>query len=105
MGNGEVVMIGPIRQEVLSGIRRETQFETLRTYLEDFRDTDLIQDDFERAARFFNHCQARGISGTAIDLLICAVGSRLGVSIFTTDTDFFRFTKVLPIRLHEPERA
>lgn len=44
--------------------------------------------------------RAKGIQGTAIDLLICAVAIRHGMRIFTTDTDFDEFAKHLPINLH-----
>ena len=56
--------------------------------------------DYETAARFFNRCRSRGVTGTSIDLLICALAHRLRARIYTTDTDFRRYSEVLGLRLH-----
>ncbi len=98
---GQVVVIGPIRQEILSGIRREADFQRLRKRLADFYDLPLLTTDYEQAASLFNRCRSRGLTGTPTDLLICAVAERLGLPIFTTDEDFQRYAKYLPIRLHQ----
>jgi predicted nucleic acid-binding protein len=97
---GRVAMIGPIRQELLSGIRMPESFERLRDQLRPFRDESLEMDDFERAAEHFNTCRTRGIQGSNTDFLICAVAERRTMPILTTDADFTRFAAVLPITLH-----
>jgi predicted nucleic acid-binding protein len=97
---GRAVMIGPVRQEILSGIRDEAQFELLRDTLRAFPDLLISTSDYEQAAAFFNLCRSRGIQGTHIDFLICAVASRRAMSIFTTDKDFSAFAPILRIRLH-----
>lgn len=97
---GRVVMIGPVRQEILSGLRDVATFERLRERLSAFDDVPLITDDYEEAARFHNLCRGAGIAGSAIDFLICAAASRRGLSIFTTDGDFQRYVPHLPVRLH-----
>lgn len=97
---GRVAMIGPIRQELLSGIRTPEAFERLRDHLRPYRDELLEMDDFERAAEHFNTCRTRGIQGSNTDFLICAVAERRTFPILTTDTDFSRFATVLPITLH-----
>jgi predicted nucleic acid-binding protein len=96
-----VAIIGPIRQEILSGVRDEKQFEKLRRHLIPFPDVTLTTDDYETAARFFNTCRGRGVQGSNTDFLICAVAARREFAIFTTDRDFERFAKHLPIALHE----
>lgn len=98
--DGRVVMIGSIRQELLSGIKERTQFETLRDHLRAFPDLALTAEDHEEAAAFFNRCREKGIQGSNTDFLICAVAVRNGFSIFTNDEDFSHFAKVLPISLH-----
>jgi len=85
---GQVQIIGPIRQEVLSGIRHESQFQRLQRELRAFDDVELVTEDYEEASRMFNLCQAKGVSGSHIDFLICAVAARRRWSIFTTDRDF-----------------
>ena len=97
-----VVMLGMVRQEVLSGIHEELQFHQVRKTLRALPDLEVNTDDHESAARFFNTCRAKGIQGSHTDFLICAVAARRDLSIFTTDRDFNRFVSVLPIRLHQP---
>ena len=63
----QVVLIGPIRQELLSGIRFEEQFSKLQDRLRAFPDMLLRTEDYELAARCFNRCRARGIQGSNTD--------------------------------------
>lgn len=97
---GRVAIIGPIRQEVLSGIRDRTAFEQLRDQLRAFPDEPMTIDDYERAAEGFNACRARGIQGSNTDFLMCAVAERHGLPILTTDEDFVAFARVLPVTLY-----
>lgn len=97
-------MIGPIRQELLSGIRERLLFDRLREHLRAFLDTEIFSDDFEEAASFYNRCRGKGIQGSNTDFLICAVAVRHDFLIYTTDADFTQFAKVLPIVLHPSAR-
>lgn len=95
-------MIGPIRQEILSGIRSKDQFEKLREHLGPFPDIEAAASDYERAAEFFNITRKKGIQGSNTDFLICSVAERYNMRIFTTDEDFKLFQKHLPVKLHVP---
>lgn len=99
-----VAIIGPIRQEVLSGIKEKAHFEQLREELRGFLDLEIAVDDYETAAAFYNTCRGRGIQGSHTDFLICAVAVRHDLAIFTTDEDFAHYAKVLPIALYAPAR-
>ena len=103
--DGRVAIIGPIRQELLSGLKDRAQFDRLREHLRAFPDTPVTTDDYAEAAAFFNQCRERGIQGSNTDFLICAVAVRNGYSIFTADGDFAHFAEVLPIALHSDVRA
>ncbi len=94
-------LIGPIRQELLSGIKDERQFDELSVHLSAFPDLPVVADDYVMAAKFYNLCRKRGIQGSNTDFLICAVAIRNRLSIWTADDDFRRFAKVLPITLAE----
>jgi predicted nucleic acid-binding protein len=96
-----VQMIGPIRQEILSGIRHESQFKKLKKHLESFPDLPILTEDHVNAAKFFNLCRSKGIQGSNTDFLICAVAIRNKFSIFTTDKDFKVFSKYMKIVLHQ----
>jgi len=97
---GRVSMVGPIRQELLSGIRTRASYERLRDALRPFEDELLERADFERAAEHFNACRASGIQGSNTDFLLCAVAERRRLPILTTDSDFTRSAAVIPIALH-----
>lgn len=97
-----VQMIGPIRQELLSGLRTPDQFISLRNHLQAFSDLDLVSADFEHAAECFNTCRNKGVQGSNTDFLICAIGHRHSLPILTTDGDFRLFQQHLPISLHQP---
>ena len=97
---GRVQMLGPIRQELLSGIREEAQFRKLRDYLRAFQESPLEVADYEEAAHMNNRCRTRGIAGSAVDFLICAAAQRRGWAILTTDRDFQNYALALPLRLH-----
>jgi len=96
-----VAMIGPIRQEILSGISDQRQFSKLRGELSHFPDLEILQGDFEAAAECFNKCRSRGVQGSNTDFLICAVSLRHSFPILTTDRDFEKFAAVLGIELFE----
>lgn len=97
--DGRVVMIGPIRQELLSGISSSSQFNKLRDKLSAFEDIRLESAHFEKAAEFSNICRKKGVQGSTIDFLICAIASMENLIIFTTDKDFAHYKKYLPIKL------
>lgn len=98
-----VQMIGPIRQEILSGIRSESQFNKLRKLLESFPDLPVITEDYVTAAKYFNHCRSKGVQGSNTDFLICAMADRNRFSIFTADQDFELFSNHIRIILHKAE--
>ncbi len=97
-----IALIGPVRQELLSGIRFEEQYLRLQNSLRAFPDLLLRTDDYELAVRCFNRCRARGIQGSNTDFLICAVALSREMPIFTTDRDFLGYASVLGVLLHTP---
>lgn len=97
-----VLMIGSIRQEVLSGYSDLAKFEVLKNKLSFFENTPVLDEDYLIAAKFYNQCRQKGVQGSHIDMLICAVAVRLDCSIFTTDKDFVFYQQHLPIKLFTP---
>jgi predicted nucleic acid-binding protein len=100
-----VLIIGPIRQEVLSGYSDPSKFEILKTKLSYFENTAVLDEDYINAAKFYNECRQKGVQGSHIDLLICAIAVRLSVPIFTTDKDFGFYQRHLPIKLYPATTA
>jgi len=100
VGTGRALMLGAIRQELLTGISDRSTFERLRDYLRVYEDVRTTVADRELAAAFANELRTHGVSDTHVDALICAVAVRMAVPIFTEDPDFARYAQLLPILLH-----
>ena len=97
--DGRVSIIGPIRQEILSGISSTKQFHKLKKTLSSFEDIPLTTEYFEKAAEFSNTCRSKSVQGSTIDFLICAVAHIENLAVFTTDSDFESYSQILPIEL------
>lgn len=95
---GRAKLIGLIRQELLSGIKTVPQFEKLREVLRAFPDEPVTTGDHEAAAKASNHCRTKGITVSAVDILICAVALQRNLLIYTTDPDFKNYARVLPLK-------
>ncbi len=94
------MVIGSIRQELLSGISDEIKFINLKDKLRAFDNLRLQVKDYEKAAEIFNTCRRNGVQGSHIDFLICAVAMNNEINIFTTDKDFENYKKYINIKLH-----
>jgi predicted nucleic acid-binding protein len=99
---GRAQMLGIIRQELLSGVHTAERFEALRAELAHFQDLPVESEDHERAARLFNRCRTKGVQGSNIDFLICALALRHDLLVFTTDADFTHIAKVVHLKLFKP---
>ena len=97
--DGRVTIIGPIRQEILSGVVHKSQFEKLKNQLSAFEDIPLQTEHFIKAAEFNNLCRSNGVQGSAIDYLICSVSYMNNLEIYSNDNDFIFYSKYLPIKL------
>jgi predicted nucleic acid-binding protein len=95
----DIVLIGVVRQEILSGLRMEVGFNRLRAALFDFIDEPATTADHQRAAQMSNICRWEGVRGSPTDFLICAMAERLEAAILTTDHDFEHFARHLPLRI------
>ncbi len=100
--DGNVVMIGPIRQEILSEIKDQSQFEKTEKLLAPFPDEEPGSLDYVEAARLFNLCRGHGVQCGPIDMLLCSVAVRKHCVILTNDhgllrcIDVLRRNKILP---------
>ena len=98
-----VVIIGPVRQEILSGISDKAAYDRLKAHLQSFDDLTITTRDYETAAEYFNTCRKNGVQGSHTDFIICAVAVNNDLLISTTDDDFEHYAKHLPIRLYKPD--
>ncbi len=97
----KALIIGPIRQEILSGYSDIRKYKKLKEKLSYFENTTIIDSDYELAAEYCNKCRRKGIQGSHIDFLICAVAKRLEVPVFTADKDFLNYSEILSLKLYK----
>lgn len=95
---GLVVLLGPVRQEVLSGIKHRDQFERLRERLAAFPDLELTTRDFETAAELCNLCITKGVQAAHTDFLIAAAAITRGYAVLSADRDFENIARIVPVR-------
>jgi len=93
------VVLGSVRQEVLSGISTQEEFARTRVRMEVIPDFPIEPQDHVFAAQLYNTCRRAGIQGSHTDFLLCAVSIRQDMEIFTLDKDFTHYAKAIPIRL------
>lgn len=84
--DGRVAMIGLIRQELLSGIKEQAQFEKVKSALAPFLDEQIDTADYEHAARLYNECRSQGFEVGPVDMLICAVAMRRNWQVLSNDS-------------------
>ena len=98
---GQVVLLGPVRQEVLSGIKHRDQFELLRERLAAFPDLELTTKDFETAAELCNLCIIKGVQAAHTDFLIAATAVTRGYAVLSADRDFENIARIIPVRTYK----
>jgi len=89
--DGRVVMIGMIRQEFLSGIKEQVQYEKVKAALDAFLDEPIDTADHEYAARLYNQCRTQGCEAGPVDMLICAVAVRRSWDVLSSDGALNRY--------------
>lgn len=95
--DGRAAIIGPIRQEVLSGIKDAAQFQRIERVLSIVNNERLQDEDFIEAAKLFNYCMSKGTATSTIDILICAVAIRANWPVLTLDKGLLRAIKHLQL--------
>lgn len=91
---------GLVLQEVLSGIREAPQFEKIKTVL--LRGYPIVlaeMPDHLLAATVVNGCTRKGVAISSLDGLLAALAINRNSTLFTTDRDFTRVSKLFPLRL------
>ena len=97
--DNRIVIIGAVRQEVLSGISSKEKFEKIEERLSFLEDFPVTTKNHITAARFFNECRSHGIQGAHNDFLIAAVAAENGFEVFTLDGDFSEYRNYIGVTL------
>lgn len=103
LGSGKHIGLpGLVLQELLSGIREESQFEKIKTIL--LRGYPIVLAEIRDhllAADIVNRCRRKGIAVSSGDAVLAALTLNRNAKLFTIDQDFAHVARVLPLRLLE----
>ena len=94
-----VVLLEPVKTELLFGARNRAEVTALRRLLENV-DLELVhpRDDFESAAELFHTARQRGVTVRGVmDCLIAAMALRLELPVLHHDRDFARLAPVIEL--------
>lgn len=97
---GRAVLLGVVRQELLSGVGDPATFDLLRTRLATLDDVPPDADDYERAAMFANRCRSHGVANSPTDMLIASFAVGRDLPILTIDDDFKMYQEYLRLIRH-----
>lgn len=94
-----VALPGIVLQELLSGVRRQAEFERLKRLLDPFPVVLAEHTHHVSAARISNACRGVGVTVSAIDCLIAAIATSRDAPLLTIDRDFARMAPHCGLRL------
>jgi predicted nucleic acid-binding protein len=94
-----VAVPGIVLQELLSGVRTETEYQRLKNLMEGFPLILAIQEHHLEAARIANICRRAGISVSAVDCLIAAMAIITNSPLLTADEDFIEIASCCALKL------
>jgi predicted nucleic acid-binding protein len=89
----KIVLVGPIIQELLSGVREQAVFAQLEAGIRWFPLLDLDRSTYVAAARLTNRCLQDGYQPGAVDVLIAAACIERACPLLTADTHFLEIAK------------
>jgi predicted nucleic acid-binding protein len=100
----EIVLLGFILQEILTGISNEKLFSEIKDILDDFQYLDITKNDYIYASELSNKCRSKGIIAGSIDFLIASTAIRNELQLVTFDKDFINISKHSDLNILDIDR-
>jgi len=100
----EIVILGIILQEILTGISNKKLFREIKDILDDFVYLDITKNDYIYASELSNKCRSKGIIAGSIDFLIASAAIRNKLQLVTFDKDFFNICKHSDLKILDIDR-
>lgn len=95
----EIFLIGPIIQEILSGIKDNSLFDQIKNHLEFFGYIELSKEDYVNAAELRNELSKKGIAVSSIDSQIATMAISKNLYLATYDKDFKHISKYKKMKI------
>jgi predicted nucleic acid-binding protein len=101
LGRREQIFItGIIAQEILQGIRQDSQHDSVLNYLLLFSRIEDEFDDYLAAAKIYRTLRRRGVTvRSPVDCLIASLAMKAQVSLLHNDSDFTAIARQFPLSL------
>ena len=94
-----IAVPGVVLQELLSGVREDTEGRRLDRVLQPFPLLLASRDDHVAAAAIQTACRRHGLAASSIDCLIAAQTITSQAALFTLDADFRAIARHCALRL------
>ena len=95
----EIVILGIILQEILTGILNEKLFIEIKDILDDLLYLEITKNDYIYASELCNKCRSKGITAGSIDFLIASTAIRNELQLVTFDKDFFNISNYSDLKI------
>jgi predicted nucleic acid-binding protein len=93
-----IFIAGIIAQEILQGIRQDSQHRSVLQYLLLFSKIDDEFDDYLAAANIYRSLRKRGLTiRSPVDCLIAALAIKENISLLHNDSDFTTIAQHFPL--------
>ena len=96
----QIFVTGIIAQEILQGIRQDSQHDSVLRYLLLFSRIDDEFDNYLAAAKIYRALRRRGRTiRSPVDCLIAALAMKRNVSLLHSDSDFTAIAEHFPLAI------
>ena len=100
----QIIIIGIVLQEILSGITNPKLFRGIKAILSDFAYIEAMKEDYIYAAEICNLLRNKGYTTGTVDLLIASIAIRNKCYIATYDDDFSYIADNTPLSILNPQK-
>ena len=97
----EILLLGIILQEILSGISNEKLYNEIKKILDDFVYLKTTKNDYIYASELSNKCRSNGIKAGSIDYLIASTTIQNDLYLVTYDKDFVNISKYTDLKIFD----
>ena len=101
----EIVIVGIVLQEILSGITDKKLFAEINTILADFPYIETTKQDYIFAAELRNLLKIKGVTAGSFDFLIASLAIRNDLTLVTLDQDFTYIAKHTDLKIFDLEKG
>ena len=95
----DVVLTGPVLQEILQAFRYDSQFTKVTRYFRPFDILELQRADYIEAAELHRRCASSGVAASTVDCQIAIVSIKHDCFLLTADKNFQHIAKHCELKL------